>query len=111
MNENSYPKKGMTLVEVMVAIMIFGIMAASGAAYLEHAARLRMAARGQQAATIEANSLLEMAFEAARLDHYDSGAGYYNSDTDMSYGSANPAVTWSFDGESFPVSIHLVPDA
>ena len=103
-------KKGVTLVEVMVAVIILGIMTASAAAYVVHAARVKMMARAQQAATIEANTLMEWMFQAAHRTHYDSGAGYFDPNNDMVFSSDDPNSIWSFDGESYPVTVRLVPD-
>jgi prepilin-type N-terminal cleavage/methylation domain-containing protein len=105
-------KKGVTLVEVMVAVIILGIITASGAGYFAYAAQYRMRARAQQAGTIEANTLMEWAYRIAHRTHYEAGEGYYNPDTEMSFSTSppNPPAFWTYDGRQYPIRIKLTPE-
>jgi prepilin-type N-terminal cleavage/methylation domain-containing protein len=112
MNKALLSKRGFTLVEVMMATIILGIMTIAGSAYFAHAARARMMARGIQASLIEASSLMERAFEASDVTLYSnvlgSTTGYLTRD--MVYKSSKPSEVWTFDGDStLPVLIELTP--
>jgi prepilin-type N-terminal cleavage/methylation domain-containing protein len=106
---------GFTLMEAMMAIVIIGILAVSGAAFFGYAAQFRARARAEHAATIEANSMMEWAYQAARRSHYDAAPGYFNPDPDsktITFSSGgNPGAEWTFDGIDYPVSIYFEPDA
>ena len=108
MGKRKLAKRGMTLLEVMIAAVILGIMTVSGGSYFVHAAKLRMHVRAMQAATIEANSLMESAYGTLTESSYGNGTGYF--DRDMNYSSTDPNDQWQFDGLPYDVTV-LVTDA
>jgi prepilin-type N-terminal cleavage/methylation domain-containing protein len=103
---------GFTLVEVMVASLLIGILTICGAVFFGNAARVRMDARLRQAALIQANSLMERAYEAADESVYASmGAKAWfavEADGSLSYSGVNPLETWTFDGKALPLSISFI---
>jgi prepilin-type N-terminal cleavage/methylation domain-containing protein len=107
MKRKNASASGFTLVEVMVAVVIIGVLVVGGASYLAGAARLRVTARAQQAATIEANSLMEWACQVARRSHYDAAPGYFDPEDNMSFSGMNPSAQWTFDENGYLESVRL----
>lgn len=106
-------KKGITLIEVVISMIIMGILAMSGASYFGSAARFRMQARHQQAALMQAESLMERAFSASGSNEFVSVSsdhhGFYDPDNAMAYTSSDPEATWLFDGSQLPQQVALAP--
>lgn len=100
-------KSGFSLLEVMAATIVLGIIAIASSSYFVHAARERMSARARQAALIEANTLMEQAFGAVHTGTYDSSPGYLSSN--MTYSSGNPGLIREFDGKNIPKTIKVEP--
>lgn len=101
MKKVMFKKRGMTLVEVMLATVVMGIMAIALGAFFQHAAEWRMQSRRMQGALVEATSLMERAFAAVDMTDYDSGTGYLYPDGDMSHATSLNRWKkghWVFDG-------------
>ena len=113
---------GFTLIEVMFAAVLIGIVAAVTGNFLIHAHRERMNTRIRRAATIEANALMEQAFWAVKQDSHvlsnlNSSVQFldYSVVTDTNginsvaytLSSANPDLNWEYDHRLYSKAIRL----
>jgi Tfp pilus assembly protein PilE len=102
---------GFTLPGITAVALLIGIFAICCIVFFGNAARVRMDARQRQAALIQANSLMERAYEAADASVYaNMGAKAWfavEADGSLSYSGVNPLETWTVDGKSLPLSITI----
>ena len=98
-------KNGVSLLEVMIAIVVLGIVAITAGTSIEMAAKARRRARFEQAALIEADRLMERTMAEVTSNTCSSGtACLLGSNFEA---ASNPALTWTFDGMDLGKQIAL----
>lgn len=106
---------GFTLVEIMAATIIIGIIAAGVGSGLYYSQKSQMTSRARHAAVFTASSLLEEARAASKIDSTpkipQSSVRWLQTDYSLGSSKPSPPLNWDFDGKSYNMSAVITNNA